>query len=377
MQVGNTVVGQLAEQLTRSNERLMNKLDEAQEHQQPDNEEVIEQNATAAAVSVVAEGAKEAIKLVGEQARQISQAASPFNPMEFLKEAAPLFRSNTGDTTGMFKMFLESHEKSVAAVQAMHEKTLEFMREQHEDRREDREQTAVAVAAQPQSGFDAFLEQGKKMKEVGDLFGWDSGGRRRREPEVEAPPATPWYEAWARNPTLVITGLSLFSNIVYNMFNRGNGKPPQEALKEAQQQAAELTKGVSGGAVAADPEEQRKRSLLAFLEMIEPSFITHYFDRESRGLDGFTFAEALMTMRQNPSTGQITLVPDGPATDLGASQYEAIKAGGIEHFDRTIRNYHPIWSLVQGNIGKYTSFLKQFFSFQEEAARRASEMQPN
>jgi hypothetical protein len=374
MQVGNTVVGVLAEQLTRSNERLMDKLDEAEENEKPDVEEQIEQNSTAAAIQVVAEGAKEAIKLVGDQARQISAAQSPFNPMDFLKEAVPLFRSNGSDTSGMFKMFLESHEKSVAAVQQMHEKTLEFMREQREDHAEQRE--AAITVANP-SGFDSFLEQGQKMKQMAELFGW-STSTRRREPELPEPAQKPWYQAWMENPTLLITGLTLASNIVYNVFNRGQGKPPQEALKEAARETAELAKGVNvnGTVTPIDQAEQQKRAMQAFMELIEPAFIAHYFDREARGLDGFTFAEVFLTMRQTPG-GTITFVPDGPATDMGMAQYEAVKAGGMENFDRAIRNYHPIWSLVQGNISKYTTFLKQFFSYQEEAAKAATTQQPN
>lgn len=375
MQVGSTVVGVLADQLTRSNERLMDKLDQAEEHQQPDPEEQMEQNSTAAAIQVVAEGAKEAIKLVGDQARQISAAQSPFNPMEFLKEAVPLFRGNGTDTSGMFKMFLESHEKSVAAVQQMHEKTLDFMREQHEDRAGERE-TAIAVQReQNPSGFDSFLEQGQKMKQMAELFGWSTSSSRRREPEPELPPAKPWYEAWVSNPTLLITGLSLASNIVYNVFNRGAGKPPQEALAEAAKQAAELTRGVpaNGATVTAiDQAEQQKKAMLAFMEMIEPVFIAHYFDREQRGLDGFTFADVFLTMR-NTASGQVMFVPDGPPNEVGLAQYDAIKQGGLENFDRAIRNYHPIWSLVQGNIAKYTGFLRQFFSYREEAERRAKE----
>jgi hypothetical protein len=382
MNVGN-VTTTLVDALVRKTERLEEEVEEYRDADQVDPDEKVEAHGAEKAMDLVAEGSKQAIGIIAEQAKQIANAKAPvpsYDPMAMVEKVLTLtgvgHNNGDGKTLEIMNLFLSLHEKSLTAVQTMQKETLDFMREQHEDRAEQRE-TAVAVQQrQNPSGFDSFLEQGQKMKQMAELFGWSTSSRRREMPEIpEAPPSKPWYQAWVENPTLLITGLTLTSNIVYNVFNRGAGKPPQEALAEAAKQAAELTKGVSGNGAtvtAIDQAENQKKAMLAFMEMIEPVFIAHYFDRESRGLDGFTFAEVFLTMR-NTASGQIMFVPDGPPNEVGLAQYDAIKQGGLENFDRAIRNYHPIWSLVQGNIAKYTGFLKQFFTYKEEAERRAKE----
>ena len=77
-------------------------------------------------------------------------------------------------------------------------------------------------------------------------------------------------------------------------------------------------------------------------------------------------------MSQAP-TGQLVFTPEGPVTDLGKQQYEQIKAGGPVQFDRIVRNYEPIWNLIQGNQPKYQEFLKQFFNFFEDAEKAAKQ----
>lgn len=369
MTVG-TVLSNLVESQKQTNERLMDKIDALQEEAEPDPDAAIAESASTKGFEVMAKATEKVIEVMGDQVKKANEAKSPvFNPIDLFEKAIAFSRADNSNMA-MLTLFLNTQKD-------MHKETLDFMREQKKQEAKEAQQAAVIQVQQPANGFEALLDAGDKIKTFAELLGYSR--RERREPEPPPAPEKSWFESWLSNPPVVMGTVALIGNLFYNMLNRGTPKSPQEALKEATQQAAELAKGVTGpnGTVTPiDQAEQQKRAMQAFMELIEPAFIAHYFDREGRSLDGFTFAEVFLTMRQTPN-GTIAFVPDGPSTDMGMSQYELVKAGGMENFDRAIRNYHPIWSLVQGNISKYTTFLKQFFSYQEEAAKQAAGVQPN
>jgi hypothetical protein len=155
----------------------------------------------------------------------------------------------------------------------------------------------------------------------------------------------------------------------------GKGKPAEEVMRAA----GAVSGSITGPQAPASPDpaiedERRKLGLLRFLQSIQPLFLKHFFDEPQEELDGYTFAEDFLSASESP-TGQLVFTPQGPMTELGKQQYSQVKAGGPIQFDRIIRDYHPIWSLVGGNMPKYQEFLKQFFNFFEDAEKAHAEKQ--
>src|ERR1700677_1326537 len=365
-------VAPLAEYIIKQNAELIEERREsrAAEGATASPEESVMAEATSEAVRVVAEGAREAIRMVGTQSTELAKAAAPqFNPIELFKAG----RESAGDGgMQMLTFFMTAMEKQTQAMQSMHEKNLEYMREKDE--------TGPSPSAQEQpGGIDLLLAEGQKFRQLGELLGWTVRGRSRENDDAPPRQIEPAKESTldklfgklAENPTLLVTGIFGITNLVQTFM--GKGKPAEEVLKAATAVAS------SAGAIqvpaAPDPaieEDRRKLALQNFLKAIEPLFLKHFFDQTQEALNGYTFAEDFLSMSQSP-TGQLVLIPEGQVTDLGRQQYDQIKAGGPVHFDRIIRNYEPVWNLIQGNQPKYQEFLKQFFNFFEDAEKAAKQ----
>jgi hypothetical protein len=336
-------------------------------------EETVMAEATSEAVRVVAEGAREAIRMVGTQSTELAKASAPqYNPIELFKAG----RESAGDGgMAMLTFFMGAMEKQTSAMQTMHEKTLEYMREKDEKQ----PISAVTVQAEQKQGIDLLLEEGQKFKQLGDLFGWTTRGRSRDNDEPPAPKAEPKESALdkligklAENPALLVTGIFGITNLAQTFI--GRGKPVEEVLKAASTVASSIP---GAPQVPAEPDpaieiERQKLALQNFLRAIEALFLEHFFDPGKKSLTGYTFAEDFLSMSQSP-TGQLVFTPEGPMTDLGKQQYQQIKAGGPIQFDRIIRDYQPIWSMVGGNMPKYQEFMKQFFNFFEDSEKAARE----
>lgn len=313
-------------------------------------------------VEMMADAGRTAVEMVKES------AAKPFNPIELVREVVTLTKGN--DTSGlMLQMFVTSMEKQNAAMVKMHEDTLAYMKTKDA-------QNSTALVSQ-KSGIDLLIEEAPKLQAVRDLFGWSP--RRGDHEVVAAPPPEPksiWLEKLVEKPEnlqYVMGIFALASNMVALMF--GKGKPTEEVLKE-------VTKEVqpSQPAPADKPtEEPRKPSQAelnqAFCEFIEEPFLEHFFDPKERKLNGFTFAKAFCAMVSIPGGAQWT---EGPETPVGRQQYELIKSGGIQAFDKLIRAYSPIWGQVSAYAlqpsnttekPKYFKFLEDFFTYDQ---RRAS-----
>jgi len=367
------VAAQLAETLAKNNERLMDRLEEQQEDDRgsaSDDSGLAE--ATSEAVRVVAEGAKEAISIVGTQAKEMARATAPqYNPIDLFKAG----RESAGDGgMAMLTFFMGAMEKQTEAMQAMHEKTLDYMREKDEK---------GVTSGHPQeqaNGIDLLLQEGQKFKQLGDLFGWNTRRSRNDDEtpmrQIEAPAKESALDKLlgklAENPTLLVTGIFGITNLVQTFM--GKGKPAEEVMKAAGSVAGSIAGQPPSGPDPAQEDERRKQALGNFLRAIEPLFMAHFFDQQKEGLNGYTFAEDFLSMAQAP-TGQLVFTPEGPMTELGKQQYDQIKAGGVQQFDAILRNYHPIWSMVGGQMPKYIEFLKQFFNFFEDSEQAAKQRQ--
>lgn len=366
------VAGPLAEHIIKQNAELIQEMRERREDedQGQSTEGSVMAEATSEAVRVVAEGAREAIRMVGTQSTELAKASAPqFNPLELFKAG----RESAGDGgTAMLHMFISSQERQMQAMAAMHEKTLDYMRE-----KDEKAAVSSAPAEQP-GGIDLLLAEGQKFRQLGELFGWTS--RRSRDaddtpPRQIEPPKESAVDKLltklAENPAILVTGIFGVTNLIQTFM--GKGKPTEEVMKAAGAVSGSLS-GQPQVPAAPDPaiEAERQRAgLLVFLKAIEPLFIKHFFDEAKESLDGYTFAEDFLSMTETPAG--IVFTPEGPITALGKGQYDQIKAGGPVQFDRIIRDYHPIWSLIGGNMPKYQTFLKQFFNFFEDAEKAHAE----
>jgi len=364
------VAAPLAEHIVKQNAELLQELRDRrdEESEAATSEEAVMAEATSEAVRVVAEGAKEAISMVGTQAKEMARASAPqFNPIELFRAG----RESAGDGgMQMLTFFMKSMEEQTKTFQAMHEKTLEYLREKDS-------RVEVAPALDTRSDIERLLESGQQIKQLGDLFGFSKRPRNDEDqaPRQLEPPRESAFERMlgklAEKPEVLVMGLFGVTNLLQTAM--GRGKPVEDVMKTAR----EVAGAVGGAQVPAGPdprEEERRRELqlAAFLKNVEPLFLLHFYDPKKENLDGFTFAQDFLTA-QVGQDGQMIFTPEGPISELGQNQYRQIKTGGIEHFDRTIRNYNPIWSKVGGNIPKYTEFLKQFFTVFEEIERQQKE----
>lgn len=362
------VAGLALAELGKANERQAARIEELEDrHQQTEPTAAPDAvaGATVEAIKVIGEGARMGMGLVADQARDVAKASAPsFDPVALFR----IGMEARGNDSGMLQLFIASQERSLAAMQTMQKEAFEFMREQAEER----ESTAVALVPKKQ-GVELLLEEGAKFKQLGELLGWSTGGRRssrEQEPVQEAPKPNSFekfFDKMTENPAMLITGLALLTNLVQSVM--GKGKSPEEVIKDS----AQITSALNG---KAKPEETalptEKERFERFMSLIQPIFLMNYFDEEQQGLSGYTFAADFLSMTEN-GPGSVTFVPNAPESPLGRSQYDQLKQSGAVYFDRMVRNFHPIWSMIQGNMGKYSMFLKEFFAYDEEAARLAEQ----
>lgn len=363
------VAAQLVDTVTKTNERLMDRIEELQEESGEDTpiEESVTEKAIEKGFDMMANATGKAMEVLTEQNKKLAAVTSP-DPLELLTKAKQLFSPGQGDSTmQIFGLFMQNQRESLATVQTMHKDTLEFM-----EKMEAKREQAVTVAQQQPlpNGLSSTIDSMRQIKEVAELFGMSAPNRPVERDENPAPPAVPWYEPWVKNPPLMFAGIALLQSTLAAVFNRNAPqKPVTEVIKDAMESGQRLMQGAAG--TTPQPEQANpQQQALQFLQFIEPLFLAHFYDSDQRGLNGFTFAEVFMTMTQT-AAGVATFVPDGPATPAGMQQYQAIKGAGLEKFDRLIQSYPPIWNMVQGDRPRYQKFLTEFFTFTEEAERRA------
>jgi hypothetical protein len=99
-----------------------------------------------------------------------------------------------------------------------------------------------------------------------------------------------------------------------------------------------------------------------FLPQLEGPFLAHFFGG-AEGLDGYTLAQFIQS---NGTGGAIN--NEGRAAymriceAIGPRNGASVRGCGL---DQLIRQYHPIWSKIQGLAGRYEAFLTEFFTYDE------------
>lgn len=366
------VLTKVMENHEKETDRLHEQIDELQDKltekrtESPDNSVLA--GATSEAVKVIGEGARAAINIVSQQAREVSQASAPnFDPIGLVKTGVELARAGqTGDNgVGVIVDFLK-----IKAQQDADE--AKYWRDKFFEKQEV---TTEAQIPKP------FIDQIRDIKEVAETLGFTRGRRESNgdsQPAASSEPAkASWYETLgeklAENPAMAITGVALLTNLVQSFM--GKGKAPEVVMAEAKQLADTMTGGGTPVATTAQPTQQDRQAIQnaqyeAFMKMITPLFKRHYFDEKGEGLSGFTFAAEYLTMHESPAGG-VGFMAGGEETDYGREQYNQVKAIGFQRFDQTLRNWPGLWNDLQGNMPKYIAFLKEFLSFDEEAERLA------
>jgi hypothetical protein len=314
-------------------------------------------------VEMMADAGSAAVKMVTES------APKAYDPLPMVREIFTLTKGN--DNSGvMMQMFITSMEKQNQAMVKMHEDTLAYMKT-----RDEKLQTAVVPF---KSGIDLLIEEAPKLEAVKNLFGW--GSRRNLEEHVPMPePKSQWLEKLVEKPENLQAVVGLFalaSNMLATIL--GKGKPAEEVLQNVGVVPAPSSPAPApnGSASAPEPPRQPTQAELnqMFLEFIEPVFLEHFFDNQKRGLNGASFAKALLSIVQTPDGTQWAA---GPETPVGRQQYGLISADP-KGFDRLLRSYSPIWGQVSAfavqrsdskEAPRYFQFLNDFFSFDQMAAK--------
>jgi len=361
MNVAGEAISKLVESHERQADKIIELVEDKIDSQTEQQQQSIESTAANEAMKMVTNTANTIVEGMAKQMDKVIEQSGKqvINPKEILESVVEVADKLRGPdtTTGVF------------------EKLFELQREETKYWRE-RAEASAPVSSEPQaSGIDLLLEEGQKFKQLGDLFGW-TGRRQRNDDEpprqIEAPAKEHWLDILGRklaeNPALAITGVFALTNLAQTFM--GRGKPVEEVQKLATQVNGQLT-GQNQPPPNGDQERQRAQ-LQNFLRAIEPLFLKHFFDPANEELNGYSFAEDFLTAKPGLNA-QLEFTPQGAMTELGQQQYNQIRAGGPIQFDRIVRDYPPIWNLVQGNMPKYQQFLKDFFEFPEAAARAAEE----
>lgn len=368
----------LIQDTLRRNERLEERLETVTEQiresrQGPSAESV----ATNKGIEVMAQATGKAMDMVTDQARAIAIAAAPtYNPVELFKTGLEAGNSGKNDNSlAIAQLFVSSNEKALAQIRDMHHETMETVTKLLESR----EQEPEASPAREAGAMDEFDREFERVQRFAKLFGWERTPRlENAAPAAKEPGLFDKVGKFlAENPMMALAGLGLLANIVYN-FRSATPVSPQAALE-----AAGVPKGalppLPGQPEQAAPQppapNQAQANLNNFLEFLTPHFLAHYNDTSKQGYDGYTFAADLHTMVETPSGTQ--LVPGTPATVLGRQQYENLVKAGPEMFDRLIRNWPPIWSVISKNPTTpsdpqhYAKFFAEFFSYDQYAKKEA------
>lgn len=364
MNIATVAIDALQKQNERNQDKIQEQLEEITERLNDDNED---ESADAMAPSPVATTVLETgLRMIEKQVDRVTeQSAKSYNPLEVLDHCMTLAEKLKGDSSGAIsamQLMMDMQVKTLNAIIEQSRADTSFWRDQALKVR-----TEVAVSG-PKSTIEQLSELRDFKTLARDLFGSTRERVEDREPE---PARKSWFETLMENPqfpTMLNTGLALVANIVYNMTHQGpNAKSPEEVLKGALNGA-----NGNGNAVASqnppapDPQAQARQATLQFLQRIEKTFITHFFDTELQGLNGYTFAHCM----------HCEFVPDGSPTPAGRNEYMTIRDRWGQQFDQLLRSYAPIWNMVQGNPSKYAEFLKEFFGYDQYISQQNEPEEP-
>lgn len=374
------VATKLMEAHEKETERLHEQIEELQEKlvenrtESPDASMLA--SATSEVVKVMGDGTRTVIGMVAEQAREMSKATAPsWNPVELFKCGLEANRGNGDGGITAITQFLTT-----------------MLEQQKDETKYWRDQAIENKAVAAEDGKPkSFVDQIREFKEIGDVMGWKTSGRRESNGESQSvassePAKTAWYESLGEklveNPAMLITGLALFTNLVQSVM--GKGKPAEVVMAEAKA----LADGMGGQQqptaaqpAVQDPAQAQKARYENFMNMLTPLFVKHFFDQKSEGLSGFTFASEFMTMHESMAGG--VAFGGEEETEYGRGQYDQIKRMGstpeltFQKLDQMLRNWPMLWNDVQGQMPKYIAFLKEFLSFDEEVERLASSATAN
>jgi hypothetical protein len=331
-------------------------------------------------IRVMGEAARESNRMVADTAREISKATAPsFDPIALFKVGMEA-NTRTDNSLAVAQLFIQSNERALQQVHDMHKETMEVMK-QILERDEEPEVTAVQKS-ESGSAMDELDREMERLERMAKYFGWKRPGTAENGAS-NAPVVAPGFfdkiGKWvSENPMMGLAALALGANIVYN-FRSGTPIPPDKALE-----AAGVPKGtlpaVHGQPAATAPapdqtQQAAQENWKAFMTFITPHFLAHYTDQANADLNGYTFAADIHTLVETPSGMQI--VSGTPATILGRTQYENIVKQGPMVFDKWLRAWPPIWSVISknpttpANPEHYQKFFAEFFSYDQFAKKEA------
>lgn len=355
------VAGVLVDVLNKQNERLEQKAEKLEEKvealqqaEEEDEDAAEEEEVQSVSSTVLATG----LRMIEKQVDRITtESAKSYDPIAVAKSVIDMTQQMRGNSdTGMMPLLMEMMKQQVASA----EKHTETMREEAKFWREKAMATPVQNGGEPPKLTDQ-LEQLTTFKALArELFGRD------RAPEREPVPEKPGLlESLVQNPAflnvlnngfmLLVQALAPKTAADPNALRTAlNGQPPPQQA-QAGPQPVEMT------------EQQRAQQMtMQFFKLIEKPFLAHFFDTEQQGLDGYTFGHAM----------HCEFVHGGIPTQNGRAQYVMIRDQWGLRFDQLIRQYPPMWEMLQGNVPKYTKFLEEFFNYDQELARRELEETP-
>jgi hypothetical protein len=354
------------ETVNKQNERLTEKVEQLSEKLGGGDAQPVESIAEEMGREVFRSG----LRMVEKQVDRVSASqATAYNPIEVAKASLELAKEMKGDTNGI-----------IALMQGMFGSQTTFMAQLLEAQRQEtaywREQLQKRDREEREPKKDP-IEELVRLKQISREF----FGREPREREEPAAPAKNWLETLVENPAfpqvlqggmqIVTTLLSLLrvpaaaSPAAVPAAQPASGSTPEqlrEALAHQPGAAEQQGSGAAKPAAVDAATEAARAAHLKFMDLIEKPFVAHFFDTVRDELNGYTFAYAM----------HCEFVHGGPPTENGRRNYLTIRDGWKQDFDQAIRNHLPIWSQVQGNIGKYKEFLGQFMTYDDfERQQRA------
>lgn len=348
-----TLAEQNKDALTENRELIREVFETKLEAQKPSGDSA---SVVSSTVQMLTGANKAAVDIVKEA------APKAYDPLPMMKEVFTMAKANDNSSV-MMQMFITSMEKQNQAMVKMHEDTLAYMKTRD---------TQTALVPQ-RSAIDLLIEEAPKLEAVKNLFGWGSSRRHEETPVPLPEPRSMWLEKLVEKPEnlqFIMGGLALISNMIATIWGKG-GKPPEEVLANAGVVPSVNGNGNQPVKTETPPEPRQPTQAelnQMFLEFIEPVFLEHFFDNQKRGLNGGTFARAMLSIVQTPDGTQWAA---GPITPVGQQQYGLIKSDP-KGFDRLLRSYSPIWGQVSAyavqradskEAPKYFQFLTDFCNY--------------
>ena len=309
---------------------------EAREKGSNDSSPGVMAQAASAAIGIVQETAKEAMKN--------SHAPDPVEMIkaiiEFIPKPAP-----PPDNAPMFNAMMSMQQESNKTILTM------VMNQNSELKQE------LAAMRSPQNVVAPIdpLAKIKEIKEYAELLGWKSGAGSSAPAEPELNPAQ-FMEKWG---PLITMGMTMLNPIIARLFPL----PAAPAQVQPVQQYEQPQPAVVQQPQQPPPDPNSQEAIkLRLLQFLEKPFLAHFQDAD---LDGFTFAQWVI------SDGTM-----GAPTTKGRGLYMDIKTNlgmrpdGGSTLDDMIKGFPPIWDIAKNTQPQYRKFLAEFFHYDEMQAEQ-------